>query len=63
LLLTKKIQLHSDERKRKRPGGQIYDVALTPRQRLIKIVSVSPAIIEKLEAECPKLDPVVVLSP
>jgi hypothetical protein len=41
----------------------MYDVALTPRQRLIKIVSLSSAIIEKLEAEYPKLDPVVVLSP
>jgi hypothetical protein len=63
LLLSKKIQLHSDERKRKRPGEQMYDVALTPRQRVIKIVSLSSAIIEKLEAEYPKLDPVVVLSP
>jgi len=25
LLLSKKIQLPQDERKRKRPGGQIYD--------------------------------------
>jgi hypothetical protein len=39
-----------------------YDVALTSHQRLIKITSVSPATIEKLEAEYLTLDPVKLMA-
>lgn len=39
-----------------------YDVALSPHQRLIKITSVSPATIEKLEAEYLTLDPVKLMA-
>lgn len=39
-----------------------YYVALSPHQRLIKITSVSPATIEKLEAEYLTLDPVKLMA-
>jgi hypothetical protein len=48
-----------------REGGRVskqYGVALTPHQRLIKITSVSPAAIERLEAEYLTLDPVKLMA-